>query len=208
VSGRVDEFVNLHVRAERGYPWPEDSFGLTPMYGDDGWCRGCGMPHRSQSGSLVLQRKGLGDARAWVPNWRFDTICVEERLAEQLAARFRLDLRPVGWAGKPLISACQIVISTAGGRWFDPEGLRDAAIKSHGYAGETCDDCGRWRCMPLVFGSLPPLDICPGLGDLDVAASPEWFGVGKRCFRQVLVRRELAEAIAAAAPHDFRVQHL
>jgi hypothetical protein len=38
----------------------------------------------------------------------------------------------------------------------------------------------------------------------DVIASPEWFGDGHRSFRQVLVRRELAELISAASPKDFK----
>lgn len=44
------------------------------MYGEDGWCRACGVPQRAQCGSMVLQRKGLTVAGAWVPNWQFDTI--------------------------------------------------------------------------------------------------------------------------------------
>lgn len=60
--------------------------------------------------------------------------------------------------------------------------------------------------MPLTFGSLPPLRIRPPLGDAAIAASPEWFGDGWKAFRQVLVRRELAELLAAASPRDFRVE--
>lgn len=36
-------------------------------------------------------------------------------------------------------------------------------------------------------------------------ANPEWFGNGWKAFRQVLVRRELAELLAAASPRDFKV---
>ncbi len=32
-----------------------------------------------------------------MPNWQFDTICVAHSLAEGVAAKFDLDLRPVGW---------------------------------------------------------------------------------------------------------------
>jgi hypothetical protein len=43
----------------------------------------------------------------------------------------------------------------------------------------------------------------PSLVDADIAASPEWFGDGWNSFRQVLVRRELAELLAQASPRDF-----
>jgi hypothetical protein len=44
------------------------------------------------------------------------------------------------------------------------------------------------------------------LGDFDVAASPEWFGDGWNSYRQILVRRELAELLAGASPRDFKVK--
>ncbi len=62
--------------------------------------------------------------------------------------------------------------------------------------------------MPLAFGALPPLRITPPLGDVDIAASPEWFGDGWQCFRQILVRRPLAEMIAGASPRDFTVREV
>jgi hypothetical protein len=70
--------------------------------------------------------------------------------------------------------------------------------------------------MPLAFEVLPPLrkqqlppllDI-PGLDDLDVAASPEWFGDGWQAFRQVLVRRELAQMLVEASPRDFSIREV
>jgi hypothetical protein len=60
--------------------------------------------------------------------------------------------------------------------------------------------------MPLTFGMLPPVQPDDAWDDHDVIASPEWFGDGHQSFRQVLVRRELADVIAAASPRDFRVQ--
>lgn len=46
------------------------------------------------------------------------------------------------------------------------------------------------------------------LGDVDIATSPEWFGDGLEAFRQVLVRRQLAEIIAAASPKDFLIREV
>ena len=105
----------------------------------------------------------------------------------------------------------QIVIPSVGERWFDPEELRAAATAMHGTDGARCDECGVWRWMPLAMGrSLPRLRITPpDSGDgVDIMASPEWFGDGWRASRQILVRRELAEEIAAASPRDFRVEEI
>ena len=78
----MDDFVELCAKRNRGWPWPEDSYGLTPMFGKGGWCRSCGTPLHAQSGSLVLQRRGLTVSGAWVPNWQFDVICMEQSLAD------------------------------------------------------------------------------------------------------------------------------
>lgn len=103
----------------------------------------------------------------------------------------------------------QIVAPTVGRRWFDHDELREKAIARHGTAGATCSDCGTWRWMPLIFGLTPPL-LPPLRPDgewdrFDVVASPEWFGDGHKSFRQVLVRRRLAQIIATASPKDFKV---
>ena len=203
----MSEFVELRLSRNRGWPWPESSWGLIPMFGEDGWCHGCGVPQRPQCGSLVLQRKGFtkGVEGAWMPNWQFDVICLDHELGRRVAKRFDVELLEVGWHGTSPGEAVQIVVPTVGDAWFDPEELRAAAIAVHGTDGAKCPDCGVWRWMPLDFGSLPPLRITPALGDVDVAASPEWFGDGWKAFRQVLMRRPLAEMIAAASPRDFEV---
>lgn len=64
----VIEFVEFGLTRNSGWPWPEDSWGLDPMFGEDGWCRSCGVPRRPQSGSLVLQRKGAVAEGVWIPN--------------------------------------------------------------------------------------------------------------------------------------------
>jgi hypothetical protein len=61
---------------------------------------------------------------------------------------------------------------------------------------------------PLTDEVLPPLLDVPGLEHVDVAASPEWFGDGFNAFRQLLVRRELAQIIVDASPRDFRMHEV
>ena len=204
----MTEYVQLYWKRNRGWPWPEDSWGLTPMFGADGWCHSCGVPRHPQTGSIVFERKGMVVEGGWVPNWQFDVICVESAVAERAASRFDLDLRQVHWHATAPGEAVQIVVPTVGSSRFDQDELRDKAIETHSVAGAACPDCGIWRWMPLAFGFLPPLRVTPELDGVDVAASPEWFGDGKKAFRQVLVRRGLAELLAAASPRDFKVQEV
>lgn len=201
----MSEYVDLCAKRNRGWPWPEESFGLTPMFGEEGWCRSCGVPKHGQTGALVLQRKALTVVGAWVPYWQWNAICLERSVAEEAATRFDLELRVVEWPKTPPGEAMQIVVPTIGDAWFDPGELREKLIAKHGTAGATCSECGTWRWMPLGFGLLPPLRVKPGLGNADIAASPEWFGDGWNAFREVVVRRELAEFLVAASPRDFRI---
>lgn len=200
-------FVQLYLKRNRGWPWPEDSWGLTPMFGEGGWCRSCGVPRVPQSGSLVLQSKGLsGAVGAWVPNWRFDAICLGPDVADKVMHRFDVNLRKVEWHHSSQGEAYQIVAPTVGDSWFDRDQLRESALNLHRTSGAACAECGVWRWMPLAFGNLPPLKVRPELGDVDVAASPEWFGDGWKAFRQIIVRRELAEVIVANSKKDFKIQ--
>lgn len=136
------------------------------MFGEDGWCRSCGVPRHGQTGNLVLQTKGLKSiAGAWTPNWQFDVICVERELAARIADRFRVELRDVDWRGDAPGEAKQIVAPTVGEAWFDPGQLREKAMAVHGSAGALCPDCRVWRWMPLGFAPVPPLRsetrVCP-----------------------------------------------
>ncbi len=177
------------------------------MHGEDGWCRSCGVPRRPQCGSLILQSRGLKSVEgAWVPNWQFDAYCLERALAEQVVASgFPLPLLPIEWHGQPPGDAMQIVAPTMGVAWFDPAELRARTIAKHGAAGASCDECGVWRWYPLLSEEMPPYRYAAMDDDVHVAASPEWFGDGHKAFRQVIVRRALAEMIVAACPRDFRI---
>jgi len=198
--------VYLCLKRNRGWPWPDESWGLSPMFGDDGWCHNCGTPLRQQTGPLTLRRKGLNPHHgAFIPNWRFGIFCLEAGLAQRARERFRLDLRDVAWAGSPPGAALQILIPTVGASWFDPDALAAAATAEYGAPGQTCAHCGTWRWMPLDYDHLPPPQPTQEIDRHDIAASPEWFGSGCQSFREILVRRELAELIVEDSPKDFRL---
>lgn len=210
----MSEYVELAAKRNRGWPWPEESYGLTPMYGEGGWCRACGTPQVPQSGPLVLQPRNLSPVGAFVPYWQY-VICLEQSLAEHVRA-YSVELREVEWPrGAADHSVMQIVVPTVGERWFDPDELRERTIAAHGTDGRECQECRTWRWMPIGFSpvrilgkerlALPPLRVTPSLDWVDIAASPEWFGDGWNSFRHILVRRELAELIASASPRDFEI---
>ncbi|MDF2562984.1 MAG: hypothetical protein K0R99_4430 [Microbacterium sp.] len=197
--------MQLKFKRNRGWPWPEDSWGLTPMFGEQGWCHACGVPKAPQTGSLVLQRKSMRPEGGWLPYWRYDSLCVGEDVADAIRGRFNVELRKIEWHASSPGRAFQILIPSVGERWFDPGALEKKAIEHHGRTGARCSECGIWRWMPLDFGILPPIVDLDVLAGADVAASAEWFGAGFMAFRQWLVKRELAELIQAASPRDFVV---
>lgn len=200
-------FVELDWKRNRGWPWPEESFGLTPMFGEAGWCHTCGVPQREQSGSLVLQRRGMREpVGAWVPNWQFDVICLERALANEVAERFNVRLLPVDWHGSPPGEAAQIVLPTSPRPWYDPVELETRTREIHGTSGARCDTCGVWRWMPLPPDRLPQPVVDFKKLEVDAIASQEWFGDGMNAFREVRVRSALAELLAERSPKDFAVR--
>jgi hypothetical protein len=206
---QLTDFVHLYLKRNRGWPWPEDSWGLDSMFGESGWCHSCGTPFREQSGPLTLQAGGQTPVRgAWIPNWQFNAICLEKSLADRVLAEFRVDLRPIVWRRKVIGAAMQIVTPNVGPAWFDPDELRERAVARHGRPGAECSECRTWRWMPLPFEELPTVRSGPSWERYDVIASPEWFGAGKQSFREILVRRSLATVIATASPKDFRIQEI
>lgn len=194
--------MGLILKRNRG--WPARS-GERELFGADGFCEACWVPYHEQTGRLVLERPRARMTGVWVPNWIFDTLCVDEALAEEVASGFDVDLRPIEWARGGAERAFQIVIPTVGDMWFDPDGLAQRAVEVHGSAGATCPVCGVWRWMPLTLRRDLPLVLEPGTLHGDIAASPEWFGDVRKSFRLFLVRRELAELLAARSPRDFWV---
>lgn len=203
------QYVEITLRRNRGWPWPEQSWGLTPMYGEEGWCRACGVPKHEQTGSIVLQRKGLTSVcGGWVPNWQFDVYCLDADLAATAAKRFEVALRPVRWPRNPPGDASQIVIPSTDQPWFDPQMLTERISRVHGQAAETCATCGVTRWLPVGMDILPSPPTDRLGGDPPVLASPEWFGAGKQSFHQILWRRDFADFLLESSPRDFRIQEV
>jgi hypothetical protein len=174
------------------------------MYGEDGWCRACGVPARPQCGDLVLQRKDFAEVQgAWVPNWQFDIICLAAAAADPVAT-LDVELRELQWHPARPGVAFQVVASAFGEAWFDPDELRAAASARHGVPGAQCEACGVWRWMPLPRIELPPLRIDLDAASAPVVLSPEWFGDGWNAYRELRVQRDLALVLAEASPDDFR----
>jgi hypothetical protein len=144
-----------------------------------------------------------------VPNWRFDAYCLQSSLAERaVASGFPLQLLPIEWHGQSPGDAMQIVAPTIGEAWFDPGELSTRTIAKHGAAGARCGECGIWRWYPLLSEEMPPYRYAAVGENVHVAASPEWFGDGHKAFRQIIIRRGLAEMIVAATPRDFRIREI
>ena len=198
------EWVGLTSRFTPGWPWPPDSYGLDPMFGPEGWCRGCGTPLVEQSGALVLEGRKFPTAAVWVPNWRFDVVCISAELASEVASRFRVDLGDVHKPRTGPTGAKQLRAAVTSHAWYDPENLAKAVVAHHHRfegerTGTTCARCARWKWLPVAEHEAPIIGAALD-SDRDLIASPEVFGDGLQSFRHLLFRKELAEYIVAAAP--------
>ena len=204
----MSKYVALEPRRNRGWPWPEIDSGSNALFGEDGWCSKCGVPKNPQSGPLVLQRKSLRPVGAWMPHWQDEIYCMSADLAAEVDARFDVSLRPVEWRGASPGEAMQLVVPTVGQSWFVEEQLAEKVKSRHGRTGKRCEQCNVWRWLGLFWEQLPKLRTPVELDGLDVGASPEWFGDGTQAYRQVVMRRELAELLCSASPKDFEISEI
>lgn len=199
------------MRFTPGWPWPKDSFGLEPMYGVDGWCRGCGTPLREQTGPLTIQGRGFPSAAVWMPNWRFDVVCVSAEVAAGLQD-FEVETRDVHKPRTGATGVKQLVARQGQVNWYSPLDLERAVLERHrrhsgDRTGAACATCGRWRWLPVTEEEVrADLSVLPAGADL--VASPEIFGDGWKSFRHILFRRELADYLVAANKSVWSVVEL
>lgn len=202
----MSDYVELRLRKNRGWPWPESSWGLDSMYGVDGWCHSCGTPIATQTGPMVVQNKGKDITGAWVPNWHFDAFCASAQMLLAAPVELRNETRPIQWRGLTAATpAVQIVNFVSARDWADADELREVTIRRHGSAGQTCESCGSWRWNPILPSDIPSIVLGAETAEFDVIASPEWFGSGWQSFRQVIFRSEFGRALHELSPRDFDV---
>ena len=194
----------LSSRFTSGWPWPDESWGMSPVYGADGWCRACGVPKHEQTGSLVMRASKFPTSAFWMPNWLFDRLCV--RLPDALAVidAYALRTLPVvkPKATTDVVSLLPVLTQSP---WFDASALARAVGARHGHTGSRCDACGVWRWFPLPFDELPDPGLAHVADDVHLVSSPEWFGDGMSARREIRARRPLAEALAALNPRVWKL---
>jgi hypothetical protein len=200
-----DDFVALTSRFTSGWPWPESSWGLEPMYGPGGWCAACGVPNRDQIGGLVLQGSKFPTSDFWMPNWAFNALCVRTAAAEPILATFRVRTLHVRTPRSADVGVAQLVPEVAPAPWFDETDLATRARRRHGATGRLCASCGTWRWLPVPTEELPPAALGMETAKSDFIAGPEWFGDGMKAMRELRFRRPVAEALVALNPRVWRV---
>jgi len=205
----LTDWVALSPRFTPGWPWPENSYGLGPMYGDEGWCRGCGTPLSQQTGALVIQSNKFPTAEVWMPNWLYDVVCVSAQVAADISERFNVDLGDVHKPRKGPTGVKQVLPTQTVEPWHRPEELERAVRARHSEhdgerTGSSCGQCGRWKWLP-VSEAEAPIAACAQVATSDVIASPEAFGAGLNSFRHLLFRRPLGETLVAAAPRTWNL---
>lgn len=206
---QMTEWVALAPRFTPGWPWPEDSYGLGPMYGDQGWCRECGTPLTEQTGALVIQGSKFPTAEVWMPNWLYDVVCVSARVAVDITARFNVDLSDVLKPRGGPTGVMQVLPAQTVSPWHRHEELARAVQARHREhdgerTGSSCGRCGRWKWLP-VSEDEAPIAANALVSTSDAIASPEAFGDGLKSFRHLLFRRALGEALVAASPRNWNL---
>jgi len=201
------DWVALTPRFTPGWPWPEDSYGLDPMYGEDGWCQGCGMPLVEQTGPLFMQGSKFPRAEVWTPSWLFDVVCVSAQLATSVAERFALDFKEVHKPRTGPAGAMQMLPTRTSEPWHRPDELAQAIRARHSEfsdatTGSTCPLCGRWKWLPIGEQDAP-VKAASVMSANDLIASPEVFGSGLSSFRHLLFRRPLGEILVSASPRNW-----
>lgn len=207
------EWVSLSNDFTPGWPWPEDSYGLGPMYGEDGWCRGCGTPLGPQIGPVVLQGSKFPTANVWMPNWLFDVVCVTSDVAAEIVGRFNVEFGEVHKPRQGDTGVRQIRPRVTNDSWYEVEPLGHAVRARFGryngdQTGSTCASCGRWKWLPVGEGEAPIHVSSLDVEGADVLASPETFGDGLASHRHLLFRRPLAEFLVDAAKRNWRMEEV
>lgn len=198
-----NDYVGLTSRFTSGWPWPEPSWGLDPMYGAEGWCHGCGVPQVPQIAGLVLQASKFPSSSFWMPNWQFDALCVRREMARQIIETFALRTLPVTQPRSAETGVVQLIPEVENHPWFDREALADRVRARHGGLGAECPACGVWRWLPIPTAELPSAAVA---SDAAFVASPEWFGDGYASFRELRFSRPLAEALVDLNPRVWRIE--
>ena len=206
------DWVALDFRFTPGWPWPEKSWGLDSMYGDDGWCHSCGSPTREQTGHLTLQGNGFPSAPVFIPNWQHNAICLDAATAADVASRFNVVMQEVHKPRTGGTGVQQLLPSITSEAWYDADAIRQAVIARHreysgNTAGAVCSRCSRWRWLPMSEGAVAPRSASL-VGATDLVASPETFGDGWKTFRHLLVTRALGEALVAANRRTLSIREV
>lgn len=204
------QWVALTTRFTPGWPWPENSYGMDPRYGEDGWCRGCGTPLREQVGPLTIHGSKFPSSPVWMPNWTGDVVCVSAEVAAEIQRRLAVQLRDVHTPRQGATGAMQVIPSVTRGDWYDRDDLAKAIVARHGrwngdQIGNTCESCDRWKWLPISDdeATIRSSSLNDDLGD--VIASPEDFGDGLNSFKHLLFKRPLGAFLAAAHPKHWSV---
>ena len=162
-----------------------------------------------QTGPLTVEGRGFPRSQVWMPNWKFDIVCVSAEVALELAEACRVDLRDVHRPRDGATGFKQILPRQGVEAWYEPILLAKAVTVRHAEfegdrTGGTCTSCGRWRWLPVAEGDVPvELAALPDCSD--VVASPEIFGGGMSAFRHLLFRRHCAELLVAANPRSWSI---
>lgn len=155
----------------------------------------------------MIQGSNFPTADVWMPNWRFDTVCISAEIAEKVARDFRVELGEVHKPRQGDTGVRQLLVSPTASPWYTKKHLRRAVRERHGQhygrtTGSACRSCGSWKWLPIAEEGAAAQAGAP-TPDADVVASPEIFGDGLKSYRHLLFRRPLAEFLHSKAKRNW-----
>jgi len=183
----LDSAAWLTIRAllYHGYPEPHDDDGYLELtYDLSDYCEECGIGKRQKAPFRMRGEPKWGKRGLIQMYWVYDELFVTPEVCETVFAPFGIGRREVlSRGGKELRTVVQLVI----------EGAAD--VETTDLVPERCSVCGRTKYAPHVHGFFPPLAGPPPTA---LAKTRQWFGSGGQAFQELLVSRELRQALLAA----------
>ncbi len=169
-----------------GHPEPHDDDDgyLVLTYDLSDYCEECGLGKRQKAPLRMRGEPRWGKRGLIQMYWVYDELFVTPAVWETVFAPFGIGKREVlSHGGKELRTVVQLVI----------EG--EADVETTDLLPESCSACGRTKYAPHVRGCFPPLAGPPPAA---LAKTRQWFGSGGQAFQELLVSRELRQALLAA----------
>jgi hypothetical protein len=179
------------------YPGPDvDNNGYhDATYVEKEICGSCGAGMRQVAPFQFVSNpkwKGRGVVQT---NWVFDEFFLAPSVYREVFA-------PLGIASRPVLNYKGVVLDDIVQLVVDEAVAADDKAIGLAVPHPRCDACARVKFEPWVRGFFPP-PLSPLKGH--IARTEQWFGSGHSAFHEIVVSRDLAQALIARKEKGVRL---